>query len=95
VLHTVVTVRLSVRHDASPVDRSEGRRRPKCSRLDIHFSAGKVMYPYGSNEGTCGNGLTVAVILKLCITWILWSVSRSFRFTSTEISHLMRKLIFH
>jgi hypothetical protein len=57
VLHTVVTVSLSIRHGASPVDRSEGRRRPKCSRLDVHFSAGIEMYPCGSNGGTCGNGL--------------------------------------
>jgi len=47
VLHTVVTARLSLCHGDSPVD-----RRPKCSRLDIFFSAGKEMYPFERNECT-------------------------------------------
>ena len=56
----------SVRHVTSPVDRSEGRCRPKCSRLDKHFNAGKAMYPYESNEGSVG---IVPIVLNLCVTW--------------------------
>ena len=65
-----VTVCLSV-NGASPVDRSEGRRKPKCSGLDIHFSTCKEMYSYGSNEFSVGMDLTVPVIRNLCITWRL------------------------